>query len=98
MGYELTVNLTEQAVAEHRLEAERNGRSLEAEIAALIERERPMRAKDPLALGELAKRLRAMTPPDGPDWIDSTLGIRWDRDTGHGRDLDDGWTDPDAGR
>ncbi len=40
-----------------------------------------------------------MTPPDGPPVrSDSTLLIRWDRDTDHGRDLDNGWADDAAGR
>jgi len=90
--------LKDGTLADWRAAAQQNGRSLEAELRDLIERERPVRPKDPEALGALSRRLRAMTPPEGPDTRDSTLLIRWDRDTGHGRWVDDGWSDADAGR
>jgi hypothetical protein len=41
-----------------------------------------------------ASELRAMTPA-GADSTDSTLLIRWDRDTGGGDYVDDGWRDDD---
>lgn len=90
--------LKDWTLAEWRQAAQQNGRSLEAELRDLIERERPIRKKSPEALGALSRRLRAMTPPEGPDTSDSTLLIRWDRDTGHGRWVENGWTDRDAGR
>ena len=43
----------------------------------------------------LSKRLRAMTPLDAPQ-EDSTLIIRWYRDTNGGRWTDDGWDDDDG--
>lgn len=77
----------------YRKVAELKGRSLEAELRELIETHRPKKPKDMAELLRLSDEALAMTPPDGPgDVSDSTLLIRWDRDTDHGRDLDDGWT------
>ena len=74
--------------------AKEHGRSLEAELRALIENHTPKRKKDSAALLRLSDEALAMTPPDGPPvGSDSTLLIRWDRDTGYGRQLDDGWDD-----
>lgn len=42
----------------------------------------------------LIDELRAMTP-QGVHSSDNTLNIRWDRDTGGGDWVDDGWTDDD---
>jgi hypothetical protein len=83
----------------YRRLAEAKGRSLEAELRDLIENNRPKPPKDCERLLRLSDEALAMTPPDGPpDSSDSTLLIRWDRDTGWGKDLDDGWTDDAAGR
>lgn len=83
----------------YRRAAEAKGRSLEAELRALIESHRPKPPKDCARLLRLSDEALAMTPPDGPPMgTDSTLLIRWDRDTDHGRDLDDGWRDDAAGR
>jgi plasmid stability protein len=98
MGQVLIRKLSDETLAAYRLAAQHHGRSLEAELRDAIERQRPMRPKDPEKLGALSRRLRAMTPPDGPDPIDSTSLIRWDRDTDHGRDVDDGWTSRRARR
>lgn len=90
--------LRDGTLAPYREMARTKGNSLEAELRALIERNRPV-AKDSAALLRLSDELLAMTPPDGPSpTSDSTLLIRWDRDTDHGRDIDDGWNDDDAGR
>ena len=80
----------------YREAARDKGRSLEAELRDVIERNRPLRKKNAEQLGALSKRLRATRLPDGPGGEDSTPIIRWDRDTDHGRQLDDGWAD-DAG-
>jgi hypothetical protein len=83
----------------YRQAAEAKGRSLEAELRDLIESHRPKPPKDCARLLRLSDQALAMTPPDGPkDQSDSTLLIRWDRDTDHGRNLDDGWQDDAAGR
>lgn len=71
------------------------GRSLEAEIERLRAGRQVMTVRDRV---DSARHLRAMTPPDGPDGrYDSTLLIRWLRDTDGGNDTD-GWQDNDAGR
>ena len=83
----------------YRAAAEAKGRSLEAELRELIEANRPKRAKDCARLLRMSDEALAMTPPDGPEvGSDSTLLIRWDRDTNHGKDVDDGWTDGAIGR
>lgn len=82
----------------YRAAARRAGRSLEAELRALIEGNAPLPEKDSARLLALSDAALAMTPPDGPGGTsDSTLLIRWDRDTDGGRSVDDGWPD-DAGR
>lgn len=43
---------------------------------------------------KLTDELRAMTP-HGVESSDSTLNIRWDRDTGGGDWVDDGWSNDD---
>lgn len=74
--------------------ARERGSSLEAELREVIEANRPMRRKDCAALLRLSDEALAMTPPDGPTIAsDSTLLIRWDRDTNHGKWVDDGWAD-----
>ena len=78
----------------YRKIAEAKGRSLEAELRELIETHRPKRHKNCAELLRLSDEALAMTPPEGPVAVsDSTLLIRWDRDTDHGRSLDDGWSD-----
>lgn len=82
----------------YRVAASAHGRSLEAELRAVLERNTPRPVKDSAAILRLSDQALAMTPPDGPAAAsDSTLLIRWDRDTSGGRDVDDGWSD-DAGR
>lgn len=82
----------------YRTRARDRGTSVEAELRRLIEADAAPYVKDCEALIRLSDEALAMTPPDGPtDASDSTLLIRWDRDTNLGRWLDDGWND-DAGR
>ncbi len=83
----------------YRRLAEAKGTSLEAELRELIETHRPKRPKDCAALLRMSDEALAMSPPDGPDApSDSTILIRWDRDTNHGKWVDDGWSDDAAGR
>lgn len=67
------------------------GHSLEAEIELLISRRSSLSLEEKL---RIADELRAMTP-EGANSTDSTLLIRWDRDTGGGDWVDDGWSDDD---
>lgn len=65
------------------------GRSLEEEVELLTTQ------RSALSPGERlrqAAELRAMTP-EGANSTDSTLIIRWNRDTGGGDFVDDGWSD-----
>lgn len=96
MAQALIRKLKDDTLNAYKAAAKRNGRSLEAELRELIEQNRPVPSKDREALGALSRRLRAMTP-EGATMDDSTLWIRWDRDTDHGRSVDDGWAD-DTGR
>ena len=75
-------NLDDDVVARLKERAKANRRSLEAELRTLLSEaaHRPSR-EDFL---KLAKRIRDMTP-DVPQ-TDSTLLIREDRDSDHGRD------------
>jgi plasmid stability protein len=82
MAQALIRKLNDDTLAAYRASAKARGRSLEAELRDVIERNRPMRAKDPEALGALALRLRAMTLNSGHD---STAYLRQLRD---GRDPD----------
>lgn len=78
----------------YRDSARRAGRSLEAELRALIEANTPLPQKNVAELLRLSDEALAMSPPDGPISVsDSTLLIRWDRDTNHGKWVDDGWSD-----
>lgn len=99
MGQELTIRLTDETVELYRASAERKGSTLQAELEALLEAQTPMRPKDCAALLKMSDEALAMTPPGGPaDASDSTLLIRWDRDTQHGKWVDDGWGGDEAGR
>ena len=85
-------------LAPYREAARAKGRSLEAELRELIETHRPKRAKNCAELLRMSDEALALTPPDGPSGhSDSTLLIRWDRDTNGGRWTDDGWDDDAAG-
>lgn len=89
--------LSDGTLDDYRAEAKAKGRSLEAELRELIERNRPVTRKDPAKLRKLAQYHHSFTP-DGSRFADSTAFIRWDRDTNHGDWVDDGWSDDDAGR
>ncbi len=67
------------------------GRSLEEEVKLLTTQRSALSPKERL---REATELRAMTP-EGANSTDSTLIIRWDRDTGGGDFVDDGWRDDD---
>jgi plasmid stability protein len=95
MGQVLIRKLNEETLDGYRRAAKAKGSSLEAELRALIEANRPAPEKDVGALVALSKRLRALTPPSARHH-DSTAWIRWDRDTDHGRRPEDGrWPDDD---
>lgn len=99
MGQILIRNLPDDLLADYREAAARNQRSLEAELRMVLAERRPLRKKSAAELRRLSDEALAMTPPDGPGiGSDSTLDIRWDRDTNHGKWLDDGWPDDDAAR
>lgn len=99
MGREVTLTLDEALVEDFARVAADRGRSLEAELRDALAAARPQHPKDSAALLRLSDAALAMTPPDGPSVSsDSTLLIRWDRDTNHGKWVDDGWGDDDAGR
>ncbi|WP_373487376.1 hypothetical protein [Blastomonas sp.] len=97
MGQALIRKLSDETLESYRALARERGTSLEAELRELIEANRPLAKKPAHVLRRMSDEALAMTPPDGPDASDSTLLIRWDRDTNHGKWLDDGWAD-DAGR
>lgn len=98
MGQAIIRKLSDETLEDFRNLARERGTSLEAELRSLIEAHRPLRKKPAAELRRISDQALALTPPDGPDGSDSTLLIRWDRDTDHGRWLDDGWDDDDAGR
>lgn len=98
MGQALIRKLSDETLEDYRSVARDRGTSLEAELREIIEANRPLRKKSAAELRLMSDEALAMTPPGGPNCSDSTLIIRWDRDTNHGKWLDDGWSDNDAGR
>ena len=99
MGSNVVIPLDEQSAGRYAKAAASHGRSLEAELQAALGVMPEEYVKDSAALLRLSDEALAMTPPDGPDGMsDSTLLIRWDRDTNHGKWVDDGWTDDDPRR
>ena len=97
MGQALIRKLNDETLGDYRSLARARGTSLEAELRDIIEANRPLRKKTAAELLRMSDEALAMSPPDGPS-SDSTLIIRWDRDTNHGNSLDDGWSDDDIGR
>ncbi|HEX8584904.1 MAG TPA: hypothetical protein VF680_10880 [Allosphingosinicella sp.] len=87
--------LKDGTLADYRRAAEASGRSLEAELRDVIERNRPVPVKDTAQLLELSKRLCAMTLKPGGD---STLYIRQMRDAGYGGSGVPDNREDDAGR
>lgn len=79
MGQILIRNLDDDLLADYREAAERNNRSLEAEVRATLHKMRP---RKPLAKEELLAKLaeiRAMTPK-GVKQTPSEILVREDRD------------------
>jgi plasmid stability protein len=75
-------NLDDAVVAKLKARAKAHHRSLEAELRALLSEAAAQPSREDFQ--SLAARIRAMTP-EGPQ-TDSTLLIREDRDSDHGRD------------
>ena len=92
MAQALIRNLDDTLLDSYRRAAKANGRSLEAELRDALKRASPSPKRRTEELLALSRRLRAMTPEEPPQG-DSTLIIRWYRDTDGGRRTDDGWTD-----
>ena len=86
MAQALVRKIKDETLDDYRAAAAAKGRSLEAELRALIENNRPLRKKDSAALVALSERLRANTPASAAS-VDSTDYIRWARDTDAGRYL-----------
>ena len=98
MAQALIRKLDDGTLEDFRALARAKGASLESVLRDVIEANRPRLTKDVAALLRLSDEALAMTPPDGPvPASDSTLLIRWDRDTNGGRSINDGWQDA-AGR
>ncbi|MEO6716350.1 MAG: hypothetical protein ABIM50_03765 [Novosphingobium sp.] len=97
MGQAYHLDLNPEVLATYQELAKAHGRSLEDELSAVIEANRPLHKKCAAELRRMSDDALALTPPDGPDGSDSTILIRWDRDTNHGKWVDDGWSDDDAG-
>lgn len=91
MSQAIVRKLREDTLEAWRARARERGTSLEAELRELIETHRPLRKRPAAELRRLSDEALAMSPPDGPAGSDSTLLVRWDRDTNHGKWLDDGW-------
>jgi plasmid stability protein len=82
MGQALIRNLDDDLLADYREAAERNKRSLEAELREALRRARPAGHKRREELLAEVRRIRAMTPdvPQTPGWI----LVREDRDGNRG--------------
>jgi plasmid stability protein len=93
MGQAIIRKLRDETLEAWRERARERGTSLEAELRRLIETHRPLQKKPSEKLRRMSDEALAMSPPDGPEGSDSTLLIRWDRDTNHGKWVDDGWSD-----
>lgn len=78
MGQVLIRNLDDALIADYREAAQRNGRSLEAELRAALSVVRPVSEARRKELLAESKRIRAMTPDvqQTPGWV----LIREDRD------------------
>lgn len=72
MAQALIRKLDDATIADYRAEARKKGRSLEAELRDLIERNRPRQAMSPAERESMARRLAANQRPGS----DSTLLIR----------------------
>ena len=83
MGQVLIRRLGDETLADYRATAKANGRSLEAELRDLIERNRPLCRKSAAELHAMSERACSLTV--GGISSDSTPYIRWVRDTDGGR-------------
>ena len=83
MGQVLVRKLCEDTLADYRAAAKASGRSLEAELRNLIERNRPLRKKSAAELLAMSEKACSLTI--GGMSTDSTPYIRWVRDTNGGR-------------
>lgn len=90
MAQALIRNVDDVLLERYRAAAKSNGVSLEQELRNALKRAEPEIDDDAQDLKRLSLELRAMTPREPPQG-DSTLTIRWDRDTHGGRWTDDGW-------
>ena len=79
MAQALIRNLEDDLLADYREAAQRNHRSLEAELREALHRARPISARRREALIEASRRLRATTPK-GVAQTPSEQLVREDRD------------------
>lgn len=92
MAQALIRNIDDELLERYRARARENGSSLEQELRDALRRAEPVAQPRVEALKLLSAELRAMTPQEPPQ-DDSTLAVRWFRDTNGGRWIDDGWAD-----
>jgi antitoxin FitA len=93
MAQALIRKLKDETLEDFRVAAKEKGRSLEAELRDVLERNRPKRAKSREELIALSDALCDNTVL-GPD---STAYIRWLRDTNFGKWADSEYQEPHAG-
>lgn len=79
MGQILIRNLDDELIADYREAAERNNRSLEAEVRETLRVLRPKSRKRTEELLEISRRIRAMTPEGVLQTPSETL-VRENRD------------------
>ncbi|PXW71649.1 hypothetical protein C7451_11293 [Blastomonas natatoria] len=92
MGQVLIRKISDETLKSYRALARERGTSLEAELRDIIEAHRPLIKKPAAQLRQMSEKALALRPPGAPLGSDSTLIVREDRDTQHGK-----WVD-DAGR
>ncbi len=90
MAQALIRNIDDDLLNRYRALAKAKGNSLEQELREALQRAEPLVDTSVEELKRLSAELRAMTPSEPPQG-DSTLVIRWYRDTHGGRWTDDGW-------
>ena len=90
MAQALIRNIDDDLLNRYRALAKAKGNSLEQELREALQRAELLVDPTVDELKRLSAELRAMTP-EGPATEDSTLMIRWLRDTNGGRWTDDGW-------
>jgi plasmid stability protein len=92
MAQALIRNIDDALLDRYRALARAKGNSLEHELREALRRAEPLADTSADDLKRLSAELRAMTPHEPPQG-DSTLIVRWYRDTHGGRWTDDGWAD-----